>query len=67
MLKPETSVHPSWFELNANQLHGLFIPGGYANACISLEPESVLLVLSNATLSESLDDDFRFPKETWKL
>jgi dTDP-4-dehydrorhamnose 3,5-epimerase-like enzyme len=65
MLEPDPLSQPTWFDLSKDRLDGLFIPAGFANASISLEPGSVLFVLSNATLAQSEEDDFRFPPQTW--
>lgn len=45
----------------------LVVPEGYANGLLSLEEDSVLMVLSNRTLEESQMDDYRFPESTFDL
>ena len=43
----------------------LAIPAGYANGAMSLLPDTKLLYFSDASLYESLGDDFRFPARHW--
>ena len=48
------------FHLSGDSGELLIVPEGYANGILSLEVGSVLMVLSNKTLGESLGDDIRF-------
>lgn len=48
------------FNLSANAGELLMVPQGFANGILSLEVGSVLMVMSNKTLGESLEDDIRF-------
>ncbi len=43
----------------------VFIPPGYANGFKALEPQTILLVFSTATVEESKTDDYRFPADHW--
>jgi dTDP-4-dehydrorhamnose 3,5-epimerase-like enzyme len=45
----------------------IYIPPGYANGSKSLSKDMKLLILSTTTLSKSIKDDYRFPKEFWKI
>jgi len=54
-------------ELTERSMDFIYIPGGYANAILSLEPGSRVLVLSSSTLQDSLADDYRFPANFWGL
>jgi dTDP-4-dehydrorhamnose 3,5-epimerase-like enzyme len=45
----------------------LYIPKGYANGFINLTKENKLIVFSNKTLKESLNDDFRFDYDYWNV
>ncbi len=54
-------------ELDSKSLNAFLVPAGYANAILTKSAESSVLVFSNKTLSESLTDDYRFPKEFWTL
>ena len=54
-------------ELTAGAMDCYFVPSGYANAILSLEINSKVLVFSSSTLEASMADDFRFPLSTWRL
>lgn len=41
------------------------IPGGCVNGFQAMEKGSSLMVFSDMDLSSSIEDDFRFPLETW--
>ena len=45
----------------------IYIPPGYANGSKSLSKYMKLMVLSTTSLKKSLKDDYRFPKEIWKI
>jgi dTDP-4-dehydrorhamnose 3,5-epimerase-like enzyme len=64
---PQRTKTPLRFELEADSLDAVFVPGGYANGILSKEPGSAVLVLSSSTLEESKKDDFRIPMDTWSL
>lgn len=51
--------------LDANKSEILQVPAGYANGTINLQNDSELMVFSNLTLSDSQNDDFRFPFDYW--
>lgn len=48
------------FRLSGDSGELLIVPEGFANGILSMEVGSVLMVMSNKTLSESLEDDIRF-------
>jgi dTDP-4-dehydrorhamnose 3,5-epimerase-like enzyme len=54
-------------ELSASSMDAFYVPGGYANGILSLEPGSEALVLSSSSLSESLKDDYRIDSKFWSL
>jgi hypothetical protein len=54
-------------ELRADSLDAFFVPGGYANGILSLEPGSQALVISSSTLSDSLVDDYRIDSTFWEI
>ena len=56
----------SW-KLNSEVPNVIYIPPGYANGSKSLTKDMKLIVLSTTTLKKSLNDDFRFPKEFWRI
>ena len=43
----------------------LIIPPGYANGWMSLDDNTLLIGMSNATLEESIDDDIRYDPLKW--
>lgn len=63
--KPALTLKPMSFKLDKNDTNMLCIPSGYANGIKAIEPNSSLMILSNFTLEESLNDDYRFDKELW--
>jgi dTDP-4-dehydrorhamnose 3,5-epimerase-like enzyme len=64
---PDKSEVPQVAELKADSLDAFFVPGGYANGILSLEPGSQALVISSSTLSESLVDDYRIESTFWEI
>jgi dTDP-4-dehydrorhamnose 3,5-epimerase-like enzyme len=65
--KPDESEVPQVAELKADSLDAFFVPGGYANGILSLEPGSQALVISSSTLNESLVDDYRIESTFWQI
>lgn len=51
--------------LDAGKPGVLFIPGGYANGFKSLTQDAKVIIFSNFTLEESLNDDYRFEPFYW--
>jgi len=51
--------------LNANEATIIHVPGGYVNGFQAMEENSGLMVYSDATLQESMADDFRFGLDQW--
>jgi len=43
----------------------LFIPPGFANGAINLEPNSKIMYFSSLNLEESKEDDYRFDSKYW--
>ena len=64
---PATNPDVTNFHLRAEHPQILAIPGGYANGYRALEPNSRLIVYSNFTLSQSAEDDYRYPEEYWQV
>lgn len=64
---PGESTVVERFELDSNDPRVLLIPGGYANAIVSLTPGAIAGVFSTSTLQDSLRDDYRFPSDAWTL
>ena len=62
---PSPHLPAEIFRLEAAQPQTLAIPAGYANAIKALEPDSLLLVLSDKTLDEARDDNWKYPPTQW--
>ena len=45
----------------------VYIPAGYANGTKSLSKDMKLIVFSTTSLQKSLKDDYRFPRNFWKI
>lgn len=56
----------SWI-LDSKTPDVVYVPPGYANGSKSLTKDMKLMVLSTTKLNKSLKDDYRFPKEYWKI
>ncbi len=63
--KPSKETKVQKYVLSAKKPTVLYIPPGYANGFKSLEPQTIVIVFSTASLQESLDDDFRYPANYW--
>ena len=64
---PSRDLTPVYFELQAENPSILVVPSGYANGVRNLTLDSKLMVLSNMTLNDSLQDKIRFPFDYWPL
>src|SRR5262249_54852930 len=62
---PSTDVPVDRFVLDAARPQVLAIPAGYANGAMALLGDTKLLYLSDASLKESMDDDFRYAARHW--
>ena len=62
---PDNHRIPEKFVLKENSPLILEVPKGSATAFKCLEEGSKLMVFSNFTTEESMNDDIRFPMETW--
>lgn len=56
----------SWI-LDSKVPSTVYIPPGFANGSKSLTKNMKLLVLSTTLLEKSLNDDYRFPKNFWRI
>lgn len=71
LVAPDNWEHPApdleckEFELRADNSQILHIPGGYASGFRALKPGSKLMIYSDASLSDSVADDFRYDKDKW--
>jgi dTDP-4-dehydrorhamnose 3,5-epimerase-like enzyme len=65
--KPSAELNVFSEELEAGSMDFVYLPAGYANAILSLEGGSTVLVFSSSTLTESKEDDYRFDPGLWLL
>jgi dTDP-4-dehydrorhamnose 3,5-epimerase-like enzyme len=63
--QPSQAAEVHRYTLDATLPAVLAIPAGYANGAMSLLPGTRLMYLSDVTLEDSLDDDYRFPPRHW--
>ena len=64
---PDPQKKPVTADLDSSCADAFFVPGGYANSILSLEPGSQALVLSSSSLRESLEDDYRIAPKFWHM
>ena len=62
---PSQNLDVFEFKLSEEKSQVLVFPEGYANGFRALKANSQLIVFSSLSLSESKNDDHRFPKEYW--
>ena len=53
--------------LSEFSMEGFRIPAGYANGIMNLTEHAKLLVLSNSTLDQSKNDDYRYDWDFWNI
>jgi dTDP-4-dehydrorhamnose 3,5-epimerase len=64
---PNSRISPIKKILSDHLMEGFKIPAGYANGIMNLTENAKLLVLSNSTLEESKEDDYRFDWDVWDI
>lgn len=64
---PSANLVPEVVELTADNPRVLAIPAGCTNGFKANEPDSTLMVYSSHSLEDAVDDNYRFPADTWKL
>lgn len=62
---PFTGMKPYRWVLTSREPKIIHIPQGYANGFRALEPGTILMFFSTATLEESAQDDERYPWDHW--
>lgn len=62
---PSGDMEVNSFYLSENKTECVFVPKGYANGFMSLKDNTKLLIFSNSSLKESINDDFRYPFDYW--
>jgi dTDP-4-dehydrorhamnose 3,5-epimerase len=63
--QPSKDLEPNRYILSDKSPNILFIPPGYANGFRPLEDSTSIIFFSTKSLSESHEDDFRFPANYW--
>ncbi|MBQ9693244.1 MAG: WxcM-like domain-containing protein [Kiritimatiellae bacterium] len=64
-VNPSPHLTAEAYPLCAEESRLLCVPGGYANRIQAREPDSILMVLSDKTLEESIADSYRFDAKLW--
>lgn len=62
---PSVNLIPDYHILSSANSEIVSIPKGYANGLKALEPNSELLLFSDMTVEESLNENIRFPADWW--
>ena len=62
---PSADLSVKKFVLSDKTPAVLYVPAGYVNGFMSLTDGGKLMFFANATVEESLKDDFRFPARRW--
>ena len=62
---PSANLNPEIFNLSEKESKIICIPEGYANGIKANEPDSILIVFSDKTLSEAINDSWRYDKNMW--
>ena len=62
---PAKELKPEYHVLSAETSEILVVPKGYANGLKALEPHSEIMVLSETSLQESMNERDRYPADWW--
>lgn len=62
---PSTDLTAEIFILSDKESKVICIPEGFANGIKANEPNSILMVFSDKTLSEAVNDNWRYNKNMW--
>jgi dTDP-4-dehydrorhamnose 3,5-epimerase len=62
---PSRNLTPEYQIISESSSEIISIPKGYANGLKALEPDSEILIFSNMSAEESLNDIIRFPANCW--
>jgi dTDP-4-dehydrorhamnose 3,5-epimerase len=62
---PSKDLIPIVYFMSSSNPFAISVSGGYANNLISTSHRAKMMVLSNFTLAESQNDDFRYPENYW--
>jgi len=64
--KPDRNAKVYRFAIDSESHAAIYIPAGFANGLMSLTIDAEFTVVSNSTLEESKNDDFRFAFDYWE-
>lgn len=62
---PSEDLIPEYHFLSAINSEILSVPKGYANGLKALEPDSELMIFSDMSLEESINEKIRYPSDKW--
>jgi len=62
---PSKDLKPEYHVLSAETPEILMVPKGYANGLKALEPHSEIMVLSDTSMKESVNERDRYPADWW--
>lgn len=65
--KPSTKMKVEKFILTQNSGNILHIPKGYANGLKNLTSQNQLIVFSDKSIKDSLNDDYRYDYDYWNV
>jgi len=62
---PSDDLIPEVYLLSAENSEILSVPKGYANGLKAMEPNSELMIFSDMSLEDSLNENIRYPATKW--
>ncbi len=62
---PSLELNPEFHILSADKSEIISVPKGYANGLKALEPNSEIMIFSDMSLEESVNEKIRYPAEWW--
>lgn len=62
---PSDDLIPEIFNLNEAESKLICVPAGYANSLKAIEPDSIMMVLSDVPLPEAYTDSWRYDSTKW--
>lgn len=62
---PAKNLKPEFYILSVTNSEIIEIPKGYANGLKALEPNSEIMVLSDKSLNDSINEKIRYPANYW--
>ena len=62
---PSDNLIPEYHILSAESSDILSVPKGYANGLKALEPDSEIMIFSDMSLEDSVNENIRYPADWW--